>query len=198
MDCDHGDKGMLEISGKLQALGLRHYIYDSGGKGYHIYVPLTERMTGVHVPYSHRCWVKDMGFGDLADKGIYQTGHLIAAPGRVHTKTGRKKVFLKEVPGDYLTIPYVEPEILFTGTDFAVEPDKLLIGISGLQDLIEQPQAGFRHTRIWSVSQALAEAGMEQSTCEAVMLFMNSTWDEPKCDEDVITSVGQAYHQIGE
>ena len=194
MDCDHGDKGMLEISGILQALDLRHYIYNSGGKGFHIYVPLSERMSGVYVPYSHKMWIKDHGLGHLADMGIYETGHLIAAPGRVHARTGRKKVYVREVPGKHLTIPYVEPEIILPGIDFAGEPDKLLMGISGLQDLIEQPKQGHRHTRIWSVSLALAEAGMPQATCEGIMTFLNSTWDSPKEDDEVIVSVSQAYH----
>ena len=198
MDCDLGDKGMLEISAKLQALGLRHYIYCSGGKGHHIYVPLTERMTGVHVPYSQKCWVKDAGLSDLVDTGIYHAGHLIAAPGRIHAKTGVRKTFLKEVPGNYLSVRYVEPDIILDGIEFAGEESKLLMGISGLQDLIEQPKQGHRHTRIWSVSQALAEAGMPQSTCESIMVFLNSTWPDPKEDDDVIISVGQAYHSKGE
>ena len=197
LDCDHGDKGMIEISNKLKAMDLRHYIYCSGGKGHHIYIPLTERMTGVDVPYSHKVWVKDAGLGELADLGIYHTGHLIAAPGRIHAKTGKRKTFLKEVAGQYLTIPYVEPDILLSGITLASEANKLLMGISGLQDLIEQPKQGHRHTRIWSTSQVLAEAGMPQSTCEAIMCFLNSTWDSPKEDDDVIESVNQAYYQIG-
>ena len=197
LDCDHGDKGMLEISSKLQALDLRHYIYCSGGKGHHIYVPLSERMFGMHVPYSHKVWVKDVGLGELADLGIYHTGHLIAAPGRVHAKTGKRKTFLKEVPGSFLTIPYVEPDIILSGVEFEGEPDQLLMGVSGLQDLIEQPKQGHRHTRIWSVSQSLALAGMPQETCEAVMCFLNSTWEVPKEDDEVIESVSQAYHQAG-
>jgi len=198
MDNDHGEPGMIEMSAKLKALGLRHYIYNSGGKGYHFYVPLTERMTGVHVPYSHKRWVMDMGLGSLADTGIYHAGHLIAAPGRIHPKTGRKKAFVEEVPGEYLTVPYVEAEVILDGIVFAGEGNKLLMGISGLQDLIQQPEQGHRHTRVWSVSQVLAQAGMPQSTCEAVMIFLNSTWDCPKEEDDVIESVGQAYHQIGE
>ena len=198
MDCDYGEEGMIETSSKLKALGLRHYIYCSGGKGHHIYVPLTGRMSGVHAPYSQKCWVKDAGLGELADMGIYHAGHLIAAPGRIHAKTGLKKTYLKEVPGEYLTIPYLEPDTILDGIEFAGEPDKLLMGISGLQDLIVQPKQGHRHTRIWSVSQALAEAGMPQSTTEAVMIFLNSTWPDPKEDDDVVVSVSQAYYKIGE
>lgn len=197
IDNDDGDKGLIELSSALRDMGLRHWIYASGGKGHHVYVPLTERMSGIHVPYSQKQWILSMGLGDLADTGVYHAGHLIACPGRIHPKTQVRKSFLREVPGNYLTIPYTEPEPMGE-FDFHSDIDPLLAGISGLQDLIEQPGKGNRHIRIWSVSQQLAKAGMPRSTAEAIMIFLNSTWEDPKQDDEVITAVGQAYQQSRE
>ena len=196
MDCDEGEEGRANVEKRLSDLGVGYTLWLSGGKGYHFYLKLTERLSGVHVPYSQKRWVIDNGLSGLVDMSLYKASSLISAPGRVHHKTGVKKTFLAQIPGKEIAVTYIEPEILAsfefgTGDD----ADAYVLGMLQVTDLITEPQAGNRHTKIWSTSQLLRDAGMHYETCRDLVLFINSKWPNGKNPDEVIRAIDQAYEE---
>lgn len=193
MDCDIGQEGALEVEARLQALGLEYTQYFSGSKGYHFYIPMTERLTGMYTPYSQKTWVVGNGFKGLVDLSLYRASSLLSAPGRIHPKTGKKKTFIKHVPGSPVCIPYVEPEQLMPEADFGDNPDAFIMAMTRLWGLCEQPEIGQRHLSIWGTSKICKEAGLDYDTCLGMMLFLNRNWKDSKLEDEVVAAVEQAY-----
>ena len=198
IDCDDGEAGLKILQDRLAELGIGYDLYFSGKKGYHLYLYLKKRMTGIHVPHSQLEWIKQQGLLDYVDKSLFRASSIVSAPGRIHPDTGVKKRFLKTVTGYAIEVPYVEPETLvefdFSGEN---EEDTYSIGMLQLAALIEQPDKGNRHIKLWSTSELLCKSGMPFELCRDLMLFMNSKWPEEKTPEEVIRACEQGFSHYG-
>lgn len=188
LDIDGGDEQMRRVIPKLDALGLGYDVYESGGKGYHIYI-WHEPIYSPNLPYSHLCWVEANGIE--CDKSLYQHGRILSLPGRVHPKTGKRKQFVESKEG---AMPVIE---LQTAPTFDITPDgskDMVFVFRQLSRLVEfEPDQGKRHTRLWSAAANCAFAGMSQTWTEEVLQEINSKWRNPKEPEEVVAAVSQAY-----
>lgn len=193
LDLDKGDRQLKRVREAL--IGYAYSVYESGGKGYHVVIPLTEMMVGKSVPYSQKKWVEALNVE--ADLSLYQSGHIIALPGRRHPKSGKRKVLVDVVQGKLLACPLLdEPTPIFS-----VNPE----GLTGLEQglwqvlglLQREPDVGHRHMSLWSAAKALADAGIEFDTSLNLLSEVNARWDEPKELSDVRAAVLQAYRKSG-
>lgn len=188
LDIDGGDEQMKRVIPKLDALGLGYDVYESGGKGYHIYI-WHEPMYSPNLPYSHLCWVEANGIE--CDKSLYQHGRILSLPGRVHPKTGRRKQFHESKEGVMPMIELINPPDI----NIVNDSDKdLMFVFRQLGRLVEsEPEQGKRHTRLWSAAANCAAAGMSQTWTEEVLQEVVRKWQNPKEPEEVVKAVYQAY-----
>lgn len=182
------------ISNQLSDRGLKHSVWFSGGKGCHIYIHC-EEMFGVDVPYSQLSWIRKQGW--KVDETLYQHARLLSNPGRRSKKTGIRKHKMFDKTGSLLIIPRVNPperKEAATGVGVA---DLARIALFRLQKAFEAPPSS-RHTTIWSLSGAFAEAGADKQLTVELMRWVNSQWDQPKDDEGLLRAVNQAYSQTSQ
>ncbi len=194
IDLDGGD-AQLEVAERvLKERGLAYTLWSSGGKGYHVYIPHTKMLSGKGVPYTQRKYVEGMGIG--ADLSLYQHGRIISLPGRIHPKTGAKKMRVKFVQGIHLDLPLlVPPEPTF---NFQANGglDDLEAGLWKLLDLLcNEPGVGNRHTQLWSTALHFADAGLSHSVALELLQKVNDTWLSPKDAVELETAVAQAFRR---
>ncbi len=194
MDLDNGPDQLKAAQDKLKALGLYHKVWSSGSKGFHVVLRHPETLYGSNVPYSQRVWVEALDVG--ADLSLYQHGRILSLPGRIHPKTGNRKVAVETVPGDELTISLLNPP----GPVFTVGENgglsELEAGLwTALQALASEPLPGNRHTRLWSTAQHFADAGVGFEATLDLMLRINETWEMQKDPSEVELAVSQAYRR---
>lgn len=194
IDCDKGDEGLGVILKRLHEEGYGYKLWRSGGKGYHIYLKMGEPMSGRFVPYSQKCWVLELGVGQWADMGLYHASRLLSAPGRVHAKTGNKKTFLREVKGKPITVEYREKQSL-EFTDLKIESTGTLLGMAALAyaELVDQPDEGYRYTRLWSCGRMFRDAGVSREAVSNLLHVINSTWDNGHDTGEVERAVEEAF-----
>lgn len=186
------DKGKEQLEACLEAVkGAQLQVFESGGKGYHVVLSLDALVSGQNVPYSQRKWVESLDVS--ADLSLYQAGHIVALPGRLHPKTGKRKVLISSQPGDLLSLPLLDQE----PPTFAVgggDQSELERGLWRTLSLLQQgPDIGGRHTAIWSTAKHFADSGLDYSTALDLLWAVNQTWEEPKERSEVETAVKQAF-----
>ena len=193
IDLDNGDKQLIETKRVLDSLGLEYYVFFSGGKGYHIYIPQKEFMYSKHLPYSHKQFIKSLGLE--CDESLYQHGRLLSMVGRVHAKTGLRKKFVEHVKGDSVVVDIVEqPLFSFDFTD--IKECDLTSTLLSLVNLVEvEPTIGNRHTSLWSNAMSLLSLGLSEHTVYELLYTVNNKWTNPKDDSEILRVVRQAATQ---
>lgn len=186
------DKGLDQLELTRKALdGLAYLVFESGGKGYHVVISLDAMVSGKNIPYSQRCWAEALNVG--ADLSLYQAGHIIALPGRLHPKTGKRKVFLFSQPGDVLSLPISDPK----PPTFALgdgDQSEFERGLWRTLSLVQEgPGVGGRHTALWSTARHFADSGIGFDATLEILWAVNQTWEEPKTLDEVRVAVSQAY-----
>ena len=186
------DQGLPQMEKARVALkGLQYQVFESGGKGYHVVISLDSMVSGTNIPYSQRKWVEALNVS--ADLSLYQAGHIIALPGRLHPKTGKRKVLIATQPGDLLSLPLVTPE----PPSFALgdaDQSEFERGIWRVLSLLQTgPEVGGRHTALWSTAKHFADSGLGFDAALDLLWQVNQTWDEPKAADEVRAAVSQAY-----
>lgn len=193
LDLDKGEEQLAAVVRKID--GFSYKVYASGGKGFHIIIPLTEMVCGKNVPYSQRRWAEALNAE--VDLSLYQAGHIISLPGRKHPKTGQQKRLISVVPGETLSLSLVEAtQPTFT---IAADPNQseLEKGIWRLLALLQsEPGVGNRHVALWATARHLADAGLEFDTALNLLTEVNNTWDAPKSEEEVRIAVQKAFKNI--
>jgi hypothetical protein len=184
-------RDMTQYSLELRAMGLKHSVWVSGGKGFHIYIHC-EPMEGIDVPYSQLCWVRERGW--KVDTTLYQHGRLLSNPGRKSKKTGVRKHKHADYDGALLRVPRVQPPERATLSAEVGTADLARIALFRLQKALERDPDS-RHTTLWSLSGALAEAGMKEELAVEVLSWLNNFWTSPKDHEGLVRAVKQAYDQ---
>ncbi len=186
------DKGAEQLSQAREAVkGYRYCVFESGGKGYHIVISLDRLINGTNIPYSQRKWVEALNVG--ADLSLYQAGHIISLPGRLHPKTGKRKILIDIQPGNLLSLPLVSQE----SPSFALgnaDQSELERGLWRAVELLSNgPGPGNRHTALWSTAKHFADSGLSFDTALDLLWAVNQTWDEPKTEAEVKLAVNQAF-----
>ena len=192
LDLDAGDEQLARAEAVLKTRKLAYTVWFSGGKGYHIYIPLTKMLSGKDVPYSQKKYVEDLNIG--ADLSLYQHGRIISLPGRVHPKTGLKKKLVKTIKGLALDLPMLiapAPVFNFESNGGLNDYEAALWKLLAL--LNDEPSPGNRHTQLWSTALHLADAGLSYDTALELLTEVNSTWKSSKTAEEVSMAVKQAY-----
>lgn len=189
MDLDQGEAQLALVEKAIK--GLAYSVYNSGGKGFHVVIPLTALVSGTSVPYSQRKWVESLNVD--ADLSLYQAGHIISLPGRKHPKTGRRKSLLRVVAGNPLTLELCHPPSrVFSLSDS--DQSEFERGLWRLLELVKQePGVGNRHVALWSTARHFADAGLEFDTALNLLSEVNDTWQDPKTNEELRAAVSQAF-----
>jgi hypothetical protein len=194
IDLDAGDEQLERAELALKERELAYDVWFSGGKGYHVIIPLVALVSGKDVPYSQKKWVEGLGIG--ADLSLYQHGRLISLPGRVHPKTGIKKYLLRQENGAKLNIPMLvspEPVFTFAGNGGLDEFEAGLWKV--LQCLADPPSVGNRHTQLWSTALHFADSGFSYDFTLELMTEVNNKWTTGKDLAGVELAVKQAYRK---
>lgn len=195
IDLDNGDEQLGKTEAKLVELGLAYKVYNSGSKGSHIYIPMTEFIWSFDLPYSQRKFVESLGVE--ADLSLYQAGRLISNEGRIHPKTKRKKSFIKQVDGNKLHLEMVEkPKNVYQFK--AIDPvGRLWLGMQACADMVSfPPQISQRHIKIYSVSKDLAAGGLSFDAVCDIMTTLNKGFPNPKTDDEVVFAVKGGFDDL--
>jgi hypothetical protein len=188
---DIATKDMRTYSDALIRMGLKHSVWVSGGKGYHIYIHI-EPMEGLSVPYSQLQWVKSQGW--LVDLTLYQTGRLLSNPGRKSIKTGVRKHKIEDHDGQLLYIPIIERPAIPVVSSGITSADLTRVALSRIERSIETEPSS-RHTALWSLAGACCDAGMDITLTTELLRWTNQFWTNPKDDQGLVRAVEQAYAQ---
>lgn len=195
LDIDSGIEGYRQISETLRAKGIAFESWESGGKGYHVYIP-HKFISSIHLPYSHKVVAESLVAKELIDPTLYQHGRLLALPGRIHPVTKKSKVLFETFKGSVVEIPLLEapkPQINFM---FNTESNEQLLamGLTRVSDLIVYPpEKGKRHIRIWGASKDLADAGLQYETVLDLIVQVNESWPDPKSLIELEQAVKSAF-----
>ena len=195
LDIDNGDAGLTPVVSLLTSLGLKHQIWSSGGKGYHVVIP-HELILSKDLPYSHRKVVESWGIE--TDFSLYQHGRLLSLPNRVHPTTKRRKLLVREVEGQLLQVPIIpkpsSPTFNFT---MGGGVEELTVALLNLAKITEAaPKEGNRHTTIWGAAKDLFRAGLDIETVYNLLEKVNESWPVPKSPQEVRNAVNQASQTI--
>lgn len=198
LDLDEGKPQLDAVLSKLDAEGYGYWVYMSGGKGYHVYVPMDRFIISEHLPHSQKLWVEAVGLE--VDTTIFQHGRIISLPGRVHHKTKVKKSFVLQKPGRPATVEIVErPLVEYNFSGDIGEGDPVHNAINGLSLLLSAPPSvGHRHTRLWGAASDFARAGFDFNTTLGLLTRINDEWTDKKTVEELHAAVKQAYGRCGQ
>lgn len=188
---DIATKDMRAYSDALAKLGVKHSIWVSGGKGFHIYIHIVP-MEGLSVPYSQLRWVKAQGW--QVDLTLYQTGRLLSNPGRKSIKTGIRKHKIEDHDGDLLYIPIIERPNIPVVSSSITSADLTRVALSRIERSIETDPSS-RHVALWSLASACRDSGMGYELCVEILRWTNQFWTNPKDDPGLVRAVTQAYEQ---
>ncbi len=196
LDLDDGDKQLEQVERVLQDKSLEYFVYLSGGKGNHVYVPQTEFVYDKRVPYSHKMFIENLGLD--VDFTLYQHGRILSLPRRLHPKTKVRKQFVKHVPGDRLALELVDPpQPSFSLRDY--QEASFSMALVGVADACNTPPSvGNRHTTIWGLAMDLARANVPIDVAEGLLIHLNNEWPYAKDHKDVLIAVRQAYKRCSE
>lgn len=191
IDLDDGDKTLPILLDRILVRGLRCEVWSSGGKGYHLvlsHVMICDK----RLPYSHFRFVEGLAIGLKFDDTLYRPSSLISLPGRLHSKTKRKKRLIEVWEGELAVIDlFDKPE---KSAQLGDDLTMLQEAISHLQDLsVRQPREGQRHNRLWLCAKCFSEAGVSKETAEELLIGVNAQWENPKDEAEVVEAVRQAY-----
>lgn len=198
IDLDDGDSQLPALVGVLEALGLGFRVYSSGSKGFHVHIP-HQLIEDFRLPYSHKNFVENLRV--KADFSLYRPNSLVALPGRIHPKTGKRKTLVSEVAGTPLALNLVEqppkPEgPVFSFDDDMPEFNRRVTGLYMLTKLAgKAPAEGDRHLAIWKTAKMLCEAGFSREAVEPLIMEINESWPNPKSLEGVEEALDGAYRQ---
>lgn len=192
IDLDGGEEQLKKAEKAIRERKLAYTVWSSGGKGFHVYIPLTKMVSGKDVPYSQKRFVESLDID--ADMSLYQHGRILSLPGRVHPKTGARKTRVKGVQGKALELAIlIAPEPVFNFQANGGLND-LEAGLWNLLELLSnEPSVGNRHTKIWSTALHLADAGLTYEATLELILEVNDSWKNPKDETEVATAVQQAF-----
>lgn len=192
-DIDTGLEGLEVVGSALRDRELAFEIWSSGGKGFHVYVPHALAHS-IHLPYSHLEAAREIA-GTSIDETLYQHGRLISLPGRIHPKTRNKKKLLKTIKGNELSLELrTTPIKPIFNIEVETDQDLLYSGLTRAAELVRFPPfPGNRHTRIWSISETLAQAGLSYDTVLNLMTEINETWEHQKSSTELELAVQQAF-----
>ena len=171
----------------LYEKGIGHDVYFSGCKGYHIVV-CHQLVGSMDLPYSHQKYIQGLGFE--VDTSIYRHSGLIALPGRIHHKTGKKKVFLYRVEGNDIELEIVARPVVDVQFNLSAGTSDLGRALLNLQGLhFSPPKVGDRHMAIFGLARDLFSTGLSASTVEELILALNQQWPSPKTEEEVLAAI---------
>lgn len=200
VDCDQGEAGRESIQLILDTSGYAYELWNSGGKGYHFYIPHTP-ICDIRLPFSHKQVALSLFPKELIDITLYQHGRLLSLPGRIHATTKQPKRSLGFYPGLPIEIPLVEDTGSAKLTTYgAAAPDHQVLA-EGLQRAVDlicyPPDNGRRHIRVWGTATDLAQAGLDYPTVLNLLQRINDTWESPKEPEQIAQAVSSAYKRLG-
>ncbi len=103
IDFDDQYTAASELATWLKEHNINFHRFFSGGRSIHFHIK-TELLTGVALPYRHKCWVKEVA--PKADMTIYMKTGMFRLEGTYHVKyPGQRKKLLETFDGDLLTVP---------------------------------------------------------------------------------------------
>ncbi len=173
-------------------MGLKHSVWVSGGKGYHVYIHC-EPMEGVDVPFSQYEWVRQRGWN--VDMTLYQHGRLLSNPGRKSIKTGVRKHKIGDYDGRLLHIPRSQKPDQRACDTVVTDRDRARVIFNRLGRALESDPSS-RHTTLWSLAGGCAEAGIGSELTTQILRFVNSLWTKPKDNTGLDRAIAQAYSQM--
>lgn len=190
-DFDDGDKSANDFAQDLKSEKIGYEVWFSGKKGCHV-VARTRPLYDFHVPYSHKCFVEDLGIS--ADTSLYRANSLIRLPGTIHHATGKPKILIDKFEGHKLKIDLVEPKTVYEKleTEDVYELEAVLLAM--VSAVGHPPRQGNRHTRLWSMASRLSSSGFTFDAALELLLRINDTWQESaKPADEVERAVSQAF-----
>jgi hypothetical protein len=180
----------------IKARKVPYTVWLSGGKGYHFYIPHKPHYS-LNLPLRQRKWVETLGVD--VDFSIYQHGRIISLPGRVHPKTGRKKIMLRQVWGNTaVDLPNIDQQessqqVIYPGLGESTQ-EQLLYLVWKLEKALRlPPEEGNRHTTLWHLSKSCAEAGLSFNVAVGLILAVNDSFTNPKHSEEALKAIQQGY-----
>jgi hypothetical protein len=185
------DDGMKSLPAVLERFtGLKHEVWSSGGKGFHIYLYHNE-IKSIDLPYSHGRWVAERLAGLNYDTSIYRHDRIISLPNRLHPETKKRKSLVSRSDGDLVVIELVKkPEVDFNFEGSEGEIMNALMNLTNLS--AREPSIGDRHQKLWGCAKDLIRCGFEPSAVESFLQHINSTWKNQKEAEEISMAVNQA------
>lgn len=195
IDLDDGLTSMKTVCEQLVARGLAYDVWSTGGKGFHIIVPMP-MVEDLDLPYSQEQYAR--GIQGVSDFNIYRHNSLIRLPNTQHEKTGKYKTKVYSREGNKLDLPILVNPKRFTTWEINekyTDTSYLKSGVNSLYKLLlDPPPVGSRHIRLWSCAKALFNSGLEYETVLDLLTNVNDTWDtDPKDDSDIKGIVDSLY-----
>lgn len=123
LDFDDNEEAMERSTKTLYNLGNSFRLYDTGGRGYHIHIPIVP-IHRVGLNYYMKKVCADLFPG--ADLSIFKSTGVIRLPGTYHSKTGKSKVLKAAYTGKVMNIDDHRPKNFVPVKQYYEEDDDQL------------------------------------------------------------------------
>ena len=171
----------------------KYEMYNSGGKGIHLELPLDKIYEGVNVPKQQKQYLQKLT--NKADTSIYKHSGLIRLANTKHERTGNRKTLIYKQEGELLSLPeftspvfnkYVKQE------DISLE-DTLFINICAL--LNNEPFTGNRHMSLFKLVKDIQAVGFSGEYAYETIMKINETWSNQKDNSDLERLIKDVYDE---
>lgn len=188
IDIDKGSGALDKVLEALNSIRVKYDLFSSGGKGYHIRLE-HDFIEDSRLPFSHKQWVIDNipGSSDLVDLTLYNVSRLLSNVGRVHPKTGLKKVYICSVLGDKIIVVLQDPKTgLFDKLEGGVFDGSIVAALDYISSIGQNPPAeGRRHMTFWKAASRLLETGLAPQTTFDLLTKVNELCQNPLETEEL-------------
>ncbi len=190
MDFDDGEKSAISVSETLQERDITHWVFESGGKGMHIYAQC-ETGYSQSLPYQHAKLAASLS--DACDPSLYRHNSLIRLPGTIHERTGKPKTLRSSFSGvASLQLPPVP--VYFPEPMPVTNRDNLYFMFAQMASFLDgDVTPGHRHDCIWRLTNDCYRAGLSFDATLELAQTINEQFKPPKDSLDVARVVEERY-----
>lgn len=163
---------------RLIEMGLAFKMYESGGKGYHFYIPRPHAPSH-RLPLIDKQWVAKV-FPE-ADLSLYTHLHQLRVPGTIHDKTGKRKQLIESVDGEELLLADVQESLPESVSQkVTTNCDKSIFTNFYIQSLTVPVDEGDRHAVLMKLGLALRSLGEPLEFIHRYLYHTNLLFSTPK------------------
>jgi len=194
LDFDDNDDAYHLSLTTLDTLGVQYKAYHTGGRGYHIHIPI-EPIQRVGLGHLMKKIAEEKFPG--SDLSLYKTSGMIRIEGTKHVSTGGKKMQVLDKPGKVLNLDSIKLESKFVPTLYTNEESKDALRVKLIKLMESYIDQGGRNNHGFRIAATCRSLELDRDQAEKAV----SQWNSRKCNPsmklaEVSSIINSAYRGV--